>query len=106
MAQPSPTKGLGERLSQERRLKSAAEGHDIDHREIAKAMKVTPGAVSRWESGKSVPKDIMIARLASYFGVTASWLRYGQEPRIDSGAARRGPRRAATNYIPPKEGEA
>lgn len=81
VAQLSGAQQVGARIAQERRLKAAREARDIDQRDIAKAIGVTPGAVSRWESGVTVPKDAAILALAKYFGVTPAWLHYGQEPR-------------------------
>lgn len=84
--QLSATKGVGDRIAQERRLKAARDKRDIDQKEVAKAIGVTPGAVSRWENELAVPKDDVIAKLAAYFGVRAGWLRYGEGERIDAGA--------------------
>ena len=70
------------RVAQERRLKAVALRTDIDQLTVAKALKVAPATVSRWENGASIPDDETMNRLAAYFGVTPAWLRYGQEPRV------------------------
>jgi len=69
------------RLAQERRQKAARDRRDIGQKDVAKAVKTTPASVSRWESGLNMPDDDTVIRLAAYFGVTPSWLRYGQAPR-------------------------
>jgi transcriptional regulator with XRE-family HTH domain len=74
-------KGFGWRLSQERRLKACNEGRDILKRDVAKAVGASESAVGRWESKGAIPDDYVLIQLATYFGVTPAWLRYGQEPR-------------------------
>ena len=98
----SVTQGLGERIAQERRLKAAREQRDIDQRDVARAVGVSFGAVSRWESGETVPKDDAIAKLAKYFGVTPAWLRYGQEPRVDAGAPTMDLTKPQRGFVPGK----
>lgn len=80
--QGSATQGFGSRLAQERREKAAREQRDIAQKDVAEAVGSSGPSVSRWEAGVGgPPSDSMIERLAAYFGVTPSWLRYGQEPR-------------------------
>jgi transcriptional regulator with XRE-family HTH domain len=81
MTQTNGSKGFGERVAQERRLKSVRDRRDVEKRDIAKAMGVSNSTVSRWLDGAAMPDPGTIERLAGYFGVTPAWLLYGQEPR-------------------------
>lgn len=81
MSQVSFAQALGERIAQERRLKSVRDRADIGQKDVADTLGVSAGTVSRWESGDVVPRDDVLLKLADYFGVTPAWLRYGQEPR-------------------------
>ena len=47
------------------RLKNA-----LTQKEVAAHLGVTQGAISQWESGKSVPRASSLIRLAKYFGCT------------------------------------
>ena len=77
-AEPTVAQQVGSRIAQERRLKAARDRRDIDQKAVAAAVGVSPAAVSRWENGETIPRDDVLVRLAEYFGVTASWLRYGE----------------------------
>ena len=81
-------KEFGDRLAQERREKAARERRDVLQKDVAKAVKTTAATVSRWEQGLVKPGDKMMEALAKFFGVTPSWLRYGQEPRVASAPPR------------------
>lgn len=48
---------------------------------LAEHIGVTAQAVSKWEAGVNLPDITMLSGLASYFGVTADYLLYG-EPEI------------------------
>lgn len=74
-------KEFGDRLAQERREKAARERTDVMQKDVADAVGTTPATVSRWEQGLVKPGDAMMEKLAAYFGVTPSWMRYGQRPR-------------------------
>lgn len=72
---------VGDRIAQERRLKSARECVDIDQKTVAEALGVSGPTISRWESGTAFPRDDALIQLAQYFGVNPAWLRYGTGPR-------------------------
>lgn len=56
-------------------------GREVEQGEIATACGVTRGAVSQWETGKSVPGDIdTYVKLARYLKVTLDWLIAGDGP--------------------------
>jgi transcriptional regulator with XRE-family HTH domain len=46
---------------------------------IARALKVTEGAVRSWRKGRTEPKGKNLQSLASYLGVQPAWLLYGDE---------------------------
>jgi transcriptional regulator with XRE-family HTH domain len=74
--------GFPERLAQERRHKGVRECRDILKKDVAKAIGVSESTLGRWENGiGKTPDDEQLGKLAAYFGVTLSWLRYGQLPR-------------------------
>ena len=98
---------FGKRLAQLRRQKAADEERDIDRRDVAKAVNVSPSSVTRWENGEVYPGEETMQALASYFGVTPAWLRYGAGDRaapapttsaaeVVAGPAPRRPRAAAS----------
>lgn len=72
---------FGARLAQERRLKAAQEERDILKKDVAKTLGTSESTYGRWEAGLVMPDDDTMVTLANYFGVTPSWLRYGQAPR-------------------------
>lgn len=80
MAQHERIRGFGDRVAQERRIKSVRDWRDVLKKDIAKALAVEESTVGRWEKG-TIPADDVLTRIAKYFGVTPAWLRYGQEPR-------------------------
>lgn len=51
---------------------------DITQRTVAKAVGLTSAAISRYESGEVIPNDEIMGRIAKFFGVRPSWLRYGE----------------------------
>lgn len=76
-----PHKAFGDRLAQERREKGCRERTDVLQKHVAKAIKTSATNVSRWEAGEVMPGKKFLARLAHYFGVTVSWLHYGEGER-------------------------
>lgn len=83
MTQSTGKKGFSERLRRERRLKAVAEDRDIENQEIAEALGFDAATVGRWFLGKSMPRDdATMEVLAAYFGVTRSYLRYGEGDRV------------------------
>lgn len=77
----SAAQGFGDRLAQERREKAARERRDIAQRDVARAVGVSAASLSRYEAGDTLPDDEVIERLAAYYGVSRSWLRYGEGSR-------------------------
>lgn len=61
---------------------AAEKDRAIENQEIADTLDVEPSTVGRWFDGASMPREDALVQLAEYFGVTPSWLRYGQEPRL------------------------
>lgn len=80
------TPTLGKRLAQERREKAARDHTDIDQADIARKVGVSVSTYSRYEADLTKPDDETLGKIASYFNVTRSWLRFGEgekrpEPR-------------------------
>lgn len=69
---------LGERLAQLRREKAVETRKDLNAYDIAKAVGVSQPTYSRYEANITTPDDAILGRIAEYFGVTRSWLRYGE----------------------------
>lgn len=63
------------------RLQECAERRGVDQSEVAKACGFQSGTISRYFSGKSLPKANELLRLARYFGVSMEWLLVGDEAR-------------------------
>jgi len=79
---------MGQRIAQARRELACREKRDVTPSAIAKALKVSRETVYRWEAdvpGKQ-PRDAKLIALAKFLGVTASWLRYGDEEVQDAAA--------------------
>jgi transcriptional regulator with XRE-family HTH domain len=68
---------VGRRIAQARREKAVRDGRDIKPAEVARAIGVSGPTYSEYESGKIVPRDGVMERLAAYLGVTPAYLRYG-----------------------------
>jgi transcriptional regulator with XRE-family HTH domain len=79
----SPAQAFGERLAQERREKAAREHRDITQRDVARAVGLTSAAISNYEKGGTIPNDDILAKLAAFYGVRPSWLRYGEGEKLD-----------------------
>jgi transcriptional regulator with XRE-family HTH domain len=72
----SKAKEIGGRIAQARREKGVRERRDIRPVDVARALEVSGASVSDWESGKIVPREELMVRLAAYLGTTPQWLRY------------------------------
>jgi transcriptional regulator with XRE-family HTH domain len=59
---------LHERIKEERGKKG------LSQKELGDLFGITQQAVGSWETGKSVPDSITLAKLADYFNVTADYL--------------------------------
>lgn len=70
---------VGRRLRQLRRELAAREERDVEGAEVAAAVEVSDAAYSRYELGKRIPKPAVLAALAKHFGVTRSYLLFGEE---------------------------
>lgn len=77
----SLAEAFGERLAQERREKAARERRDITQRMVAKEVGLTSAAISKYEAGDTIPNDDILGRLAAFYEVRTSWLRYGEGER-------------------------
>ena len=55
-------------------LKRLRKGADLTQEQLAERLYVTPQAVSRWETGTSLPELSMIGPIANLFGVSADEL--------------------------------
>lgn len=55
--------------------------HGLSQGQLAAKMAVTKGAVSKWETGQSLPDITLLPRLANYFGVTIDAL-LGFDPQL------------------------
>lgn len=95
---------FGKRLAQLRREKAVDDHRDLDRREVAKAIGASPSSVTRWENGEVFPGEDTLADLAKYYGVTRSWLRFGEgertAPPVERPMPRPMPRPTATAKAP------
>lgn len=82
---------VAEGLAQCRREMSARLHRDVEGKDIARAVGVTPAAYSRWERGQRVPSEDDVRKLAAFFEVSPAYLRYGLEAPSEEplGAPRR-----------------
>ena len=74
------------------------EFHGANQSELARIVETSPQAVSKWLTGPQLPRPAMLTKLAMHFGVTESYLLYGdidaQVQTIPSG-----PRRQQPEYL-------
>lgn len=56
------------------RIKSLRLAHDETQADLGSAIGVTPMAVSKYESGASVPSDDTKVKIARHYGVSVEWL--------------------------------
>lgn len=68
---------VADRLAQLRREKSAREKRDLDQKELADVIGVTPETYSRYENAKRRVPDEAILALAEFYGVSPAFIRYG-----------------------------
>ncbi|MDE7257585.1 MAG: helix-turn-helix domain-containing protein, partial [Clostridia bacterium] len=52
----------------------------LSQEEFADKLGVSRQAVSKWETGQSVPDSEKAAAMAKFFGVSLDWLINGEEP--------------------------
>ena len=60
-------------------ISNAREKMGISQDELAKRLKVTQGAISQWESGRTRPRSDMLVHLSEVLGVTVDELLRGGE---------------------------
>ncbi|MBR6791108.1 MAG: helix-turn-helix domain-containing protein [Oscillospiraceae bacterium] len=60
-------------------IRSLRQHKGINQEVLAAALAVSTQAVSKWETGASVPDVMMIPRIAGYFGVTTDHIYFGGE---------------------------
>lgn len=51
----------------------------ITQEQLALALNISPQAVSKWETGTSVPDTQTLPLIANYFGVSIDYVFYGQD---------------------------
>ncbi len=64
-------RSIGLKIQQARVAKGMTQG------ELAKALGIDRGSVGRWETGRSVPRQVGIPKVAQILGQTAEWLLAG-----------------------------
>ena len=60
-------------------IRALRQSRGINQETLAGALSVSTQAVSKWETGASLPDVAMIPRIAEYFGVTTDFLFFGGE---------------------------
>lgn len=68
---------LADRISEQRKIKG------ISQEKLAVELGVSRQAISKWESGQSVPELDKIVRMSDFFGVTTDYLLKGIEPKTE-----------------------
>ena len=68
------------------RLKEAREARGLFQTELARQLKVTPGAVSQWENGHSVPSPAHRRQLAELLDVKERYFSWSPPPAIEGPA--------------------
>ena len=66
-------------ISENIRLLRSAKG--VSQETVAQALGISMQAVSKWETGSSLPDIMMLPRLAEYYGVTIDGLFYGADEK-------------------------
>ena len=83
MGKPMPAEQVGDRIRRARFQAAARSGRAVTQTALAKAVGVTPGAVSQWENGTTEPNLSVLPKLAQALGVSAGWLAFGEEAAAD-----------------------
>lgn len=55
-------------------LKKLRQGKNLNQKQFAEAIYITPSAVSQYETGRTMPSRETMERIASFFGVTTDYL--------------------------------
>ncbi len=55
----------------------------ITQEQLANALSLSPQAISKWETGTTLPDTMTLPLVAEYFGVSIDYLFYGQEYSYD-----------------------
>jgi transcriptional regulator with XRE-family HTH domain len=61
------------------RFRNAREQAGMTQEDLARAVGVTPQAVSSWESGKVAPRNGTVRAVAAVLGASTAWLMFGVE---------------------------
>lgn len=69
------------------RISGIRKARGMSQEELADKIGVSRQAVSKWESGQSLPEIEKIILLSNYFGVSTDYLLKGIEPAVSQGAA-------------------
>ena len=72
----------------------------LSQEELAEKIGVSRQAVSKWETGESVPELSKIVMLADIFGVTTDWLLRDEEPVASEGKETTEPVRTWLDAVP------
>lgn len=74
------------------RIRALREAEGVGVRELARCIRVNPGAVSRWERGDRLPSLPAAYRVACFFGLTLDELVAGTIVEMDESMPRAGKR--------------
>lgn len=72
------------------RLKWAQDKAGVDNKTLATRVGVHHVTISQWRTGKQVPPDETLERVAEVLGFPTAWFRYGGELGADAADARTG----------------
>lgn len=53
--------------------------HGLKDADIVRETGITKSTFSDWKSGRSIPKDVKLKKIADFFGVSLDYLRTGEE---------------------------
>lgn len=62
--------------------------------DVSRATGISPTTFSDWKSGKSIPKQDKLQKIADYFGVTIKYLMTGKEDSVEQKITSVSPERA------------
>ena len=66
------------------RLRERREAQHLTQLEVARALQVSPQAVSKWERGENAPDITLLATLSGLLGTTTDWLLGRHQPAGDA----------------------
>ena len=59
--------------------------HGVTSYKVAKSTGISQTTLSNWKSGRSIPKNDAMQKIADFFGVTIDYLTTGKEPDLTKG---------------------